>query len=162
MNILATIGEVDPSIQYSDRPTVKVVVKKDSKLIILNEGTLPGGGIDLGESDQDAIARELQEELGITVKNVQRIGAVVQYRNLINKKYLINGYVAELETTGGPTNPQNEREAQLTAQWLTLDEAVAYVSGSIDKLKLKPADDASNQSKLYNLMTTLELLKNLG
>lgn len=162
MNILASIGKVDSFIQYTDRPTVKVLVKKDDKLLVLNEGSLPGGGIEPGESDLDAITRELREELGITVKDIQEVGTVVQYRNLIDRKYLINGYTAELETTGGPTDPQNEREAQLTVKWLTLDEAVAYVSESINEAKLKPMHNATDQqSKLYNLMTTLELLKNI-
>ncbi|MFZ3009809.1 MAG: NUDIX hydrolase [Candidatus Microsaccharimonas sp.] len=162
MNILATIGQVDPAIQYTDRPTVKVIIKKDDKLLILNRGLLPGGGIDPGESDQDAITRELQEELGVTVKNVQEIGTVVQYRNLLDKKYLINGYTSELETTGGLTDPQNEGEAQFIVQWFTLDEAIAYVSESIEEAKLKPMDDAANQGKFYNLMTTYELLKTLN
>lgn len=161
MNILAIIGQVDTSIQYTDRPTVKVVIKKDNRLLILNKGLLPGGGIDPDESDHDAITRELQEELGVTVKNVQEIGTVVQYRNLLDKKYLINGYAAELEKTGGHTNPQDKGEAQFTIQWLTLDEAIAYVSESIDEAKLKPMDDDANQGKLYNLMTTLELMHSL-
>lgn len=86
MNPLATIGQLDSSIQYTDRPTVKVVIKNDNKVLILNEGLLPGGGIDPGESDQNAITRELQEELGVTVTDVQEIGTVVQYRNLLEKK----------------------------------------------------------------------------
>lgn len=161
MNILATIGQLDPSIQYTDRPTVKVVVKNDNKVLVLNKGLLPGGGIDPGESDRDAITRELQEELGVTVKDVQEIGTVVQYRNLLDKKYLINGYVATLETTGGLTDPQDEGEAHFTVQWLTFDKAIVYVSESIEEAKLKPMDDDANQGKLYNLKTTLELLKNL-
>ena len=55
MNPLATIGQADTSIQYTDRPTVKVVIKNDNKVLVLNKGLLPGGGIDPGESDQDAI-----------------------------------------------------------------------------------------------------------
>lgn len=162
MDILATLGQKDTTTQYIDRPTVKVVIRRDDNLLILNKGLLPGGGIDPGESDQDAIIRELQEELGITVKNVHEIGTVVQYRNLLGKKYLINGYAAELETTGGLTNPQDEGEARFAVQWLTLEEAIAYVSESIEEAKLKPMDDDANQGKLYNLMTTLELLKTLN
>ncbi len=159
MNILATIGQIDTSMQYTDRPTVKVVIKKDDKLLILNKGLLPGGGIDPGESDHDAIIRELQEELGVTVKHIQEIGTVVQYRNLLDKKYLINGYSAVLNTTGGLTNPQDEGEAKFVIQWLNLGDAIAYVSGSIEEAKLKPMDDDINQGKLYNLMTTYEFLK---
>jgi len=161
MNILATIGQVDTSIQYTDRPTVKVVIKNDNKVLVLNKGLLPGGGIDSEESDQDAITRELQEELGVTVKDVREIGTVVQYRNLLDKKYLINGYVATLETTGGLADPQDDGEAQFTIQWLTIENALAFVTESIEEAKLKPMDDDANQGKLYNLMTTLELLRNL-
>jgi 8-oxo-dGTP pyrophosphatase MutT (NUDIX family) len=159
MNILATIGQIDTSMQYTDRPTVKVVIKNDDKLLVLNKGLLPGGGIDPGESDHDAIIRELQEELGVTVKHIQEIGMVVQYRNLLDKKYLINGYSAMLNTTGGLTNPQDEGEAQFAIQWLNLEDAMVYVSGSIEEAKLKPMDDDINQGKLYNLMTTYEFLK---
>lgn len=162
MNILATIGQIDTSIHYTDRPTVKVVIKNDDKLLILNKGLLPGGGIDPGESDHDAIIRELQEELGVTVKYTQEIGTVVQYRNLLDKKYLINGYSAELDTTGGLTNPQDEGEAQFAIQWLNLKDAIVYVSGSIEEAKLKPMDNDANQGKLYNLMTTYEFLKVLN
>ena len=162
MNILATIGQLDPSIQYTDRPTVKVVIKKDDKILLLNKGLLPGGGVETGESNQDAIVRELQEELGVTVKDVQEIGTVVQYRNLIDRKYLIYGYTAELKTTGGPTNPQNEGEAQFIVEWFSLDEAMTHTSGTIEALKRIPMDDAARQQgRLYNLMSTYELLKSL-
>ena len=159
MNILSTIGEQDPSMQYIDRPTVKVIIKKDDKILLINEGLLPGGGIEPNELEQEAIVRELQEELGATVKDVQAIGTIVQYRNLIGRKYIINGYTASLETIGGLTNPQNEREAQFTTQWLSIEEALTYVAQAIEEAKRNPMDDAANQGKLYNLMTTLELLK---
>lgn len=162
MNPLASIGTHDPSIQYTDRPIVKVVIRNEDKYLILNNGLLPGGGVEPGESDQDAIARELQEELGVTVKNVQEIGTVVQYRNLINKKYLVTGYSAELASVGGQTNPQDEREARFTVHWLGLNEALSYVSASIDELALEPVEDADYQGRLYNLMTSFELLKGLN
>jgi 8-oxo-dGTP diphosphatase len=162
MNILSTIGQQDTLVQYTDRPTVKVLIKDENKVLILNNGLLPGGGIEPNESDQEAIARELQEELGATVKDTQYIGTVVQYRSLLGRKYVINGYTASLDTIGGLTNPQNEREAQFTSQWLSLEDAIAYVSSSIEDAKQKPMDDATDQqSKLYNLMTTLEFLKAL-
>jgi len=117
---------------------VKVVIKKDDKLLILNKGLLPGGGIDLGESDQDAIVRELQEELGVTVRDIQEVGTIVQYRNILDKKYLINGYTATINTSDGLTKPQDEGEAQFTIQLLTLEDALVYVSESIEETKLKP------------------------
>ena len=70
MKSIATIGKIDESIQYIDRPTVKVIIKRDDRVLLLNNGLLPGGGIDENESDDDAIVRELQEELGATVREI--------------------------------------------------------------------------------------------
>ncbi len=159
MKTLATIGQPDPSIQYTDRPTVKVIVKKGDAVLLLNQGLLPGGGVDDGESDDVAIARELQEELGITVKDTHEIGTVIQYRNLLSKKYIVNGYVATLDTTDGVTNPQDDGEAQFVMRWLSVEDAKKFVRRSIEEAKLLPMEDDANQGRLYNLMTTQELLR---
>lgn len=158
MNILATIGQQDASIHYTDRPTVKVVIKRGDTVLLLNQGLLPGGGVDDGESDNDAIARELQEELGVTVKDVHEIGTVVQYRNFLKRKYIINGYAAELDSMGGITSPQDDGEAQFVMKWLNAKDAKEFVGRSIEEAKLRPMDDDANQGRLYNLMTTYELL----
>lgn len=161
MNIVATIGQIDESIKYTDRPTVKVIIKRSDTVLLLNNGLLPGGGMDENESDKEAIAREIQEELGAIIQDVEKIGRVVQYRNFLNKRYIINGYVAKLTSSGGSTNPQDEGEARFTHTWLTAQDALELVSNSIAIAKTKPMDDDANQGKLYNLMTTYELLKHL-
>jgi len=159
VNILATLGRPDPLIHYTNRPTVKVVIKKGTDILILNNGLLPGGGVDHGESDSDAIFRELQEELGVTVKDLNAVGTVIQYRNFLNKKYSINGYTAILDFLGGPTDPQDAGEAQFTQRWLSIEDALEYVSKSIAEAELRPMNNDTHQGKLYNLITTRELLR---
>lgn len=159
MDILAHIGQIDESIKYLDRPTVKVIIKSGSTVLLLNDGLLPGGGIDKNETDNEAITRELKEEIGITVRDVQEIGRIVQYRNFLSKRYIINGYIATLNLGGGSTNPQDKGEAQFTQVWLTVGDALELVSNSIEIARTKLMDSDLNQGKLYNLMTTYELLK---
>lgn len=159
MDILAHIGQIDKSIKYLDRPTVKVIIKSGSTVLLLNDGLLPGGGIDKNETDNEAITRELKEEIGITLRDVQEIGRIVQYRNFLSKRYIINGYIATLNLGGGSTNPQDEGEAQFTQVWLTVGDALELVSNSIEIARTKLMDSDLNQGKLYNLMTTYELLK---
>lgn len=161
MNIVAHIGQIDESLKYTDRPTVKVIIRRDDTVLLLNNGLLPGGGINEAESDRAAITRELQEELGVQVQDVEGIGSVVQYRNFLNKRYVINGYVATLASTGGSTAPQDEGEAKFTQTWLTVDEALQKVINLIEIAKAKPQNDDANQGKLYNLMTAYELLRQL-
>lgn len=161
MNILTHIGQIDPSIHYADRPTVKVVIRRDDTVLLLNNGLLPGGGVDANESDIDAITRELTEELGVTVKDIKEIGTVIQYRNFLNKRYMVNGYTATFDSTGGPVSPQDEGEAQFIQRWLTLGKALDLILGSIATAKTKPMSNDANQGELYNLMTVYELLKRI-
>lgn len=161
MNLLSTIGQQDSSVHYMNRPTVKVVLQKDNKVALLNKGLLPGGGVDSDESDYDAITRELQEELGVTVTDICDLGTVLQYRSLLGKKYHINGYTAVLHSTGGATSPQDDGEARFIVEWLNLEAAITRVSRSIEEAKLKPMDTDAHQGRLYNLMTTLAFLNAL-
>lgn len=62
------------------RVAVKALIRNgDGTILLVKENSdkwdLPGGGIDHGESPEDAIRRELHEELGIT--DGVRIGNVV-------------------------------------------------------------------------------------
>jgi|GEM_PF-1018501 len=159
MRTIANLGQPDPLLHYTDRPTVKVIVINNGLVLLLNKGLLPGGGVDEGETDQDAIHRELQEELGVTVKDVIEIGTVIQYRNFLRKRYVIDGYVAKLASTGAVTNPQDEGEAAFSENWLSITDALEFVSKSIAEASLEPMIDDAKQGKLYNLMTTYELLK---
>ena len=159
--IISTIGTVDESINYTDRPTVKVIIKKDNSVLILNDGLLPGGGVDANETDLDAITRELKEELGATVIDAERVGMVIQYRNFLHRRYVIHGYIATLASIGGLPTPQDTGEAHFTHTWLSIDDALRLVANSIVIAKTKSMDSDANQGKLYNLMTTYELLKRL-
>lgn len=161
MSTITHIGHIDESIIYIDRPTVKVVIKKDDTVLLLNNGLLPGGGVDEMESDSDAVARELREELGVTVQGIEEIGIVIQYRNFLGKRYIINGYSATLTSVGGPTDPQDAGEARFTQTWLPIDNALEFVSSSIAAAKAMPMNDDAHQGRLYNLTTTYELLKQL-
>lgn len=159
MHTIATIGTIEESIEYTDRPTVKVIIKKGNSVLLLNNGLLPGGGVDTGESIDDAINRELDEELGVTVVNTVSLGTVIQYRNFLRKRYVIHGCLATLASTGGSTKPQDSGEAEFVQRWVTIDDALKLVSVSIGSIEKGPMDDDAYQGRLYNLMTTYELLK---
>lgn len=156
--ILNIFGTMDASIDYIDRPTVKVVIKNEERILILNGGLLPGGGVDDGERDIDAIKRELEEELGASVENIHSIGTVIQYRNLLSRKYLVKGYLVDFVAFSGETKPQDKGEAAFMPEWVTLDEALKILEASINEVSLMDMDDDANQGRLCNLMTSRELI----
>ena len=153
MKSLAVIGEKDSSINYTDRPTVKVVIKKDDHILILNNGLLPGGGIDSKESDAEAINRELLEEIGVAVEKIDELGRVTQYRNYLKKIYLVFGYQATFSRFSGAPTPQDDGEAMFTYTWATKDEALHLIDKVIQEQKAHALDSDESQGRLYNLMT---------
>lgn len=70
-------------IDYIDRPGVYAVVKNDHQQFAVIETSngyfLPGGGIDAGETEIDALKRELVEEIGYQISVMAEIGASVEH-----------------------------------------------------------------------------------
>jgi len=64
-----------PKEKLSFRPSVYGIIVNNGKVLLLNTihtGTysLPGGGIEIGESIEDALKREVREETGIEIESV--------------------------------------------------------------------------------------------
>lgn len=85
---------------------------------------LPGGKVSPGESDADALARELREELGIDVAVGARLGADVA----LNPSTTLRAYL--VARTDGDLHPHDHR-------------ALRWVGGDdLDALAWVPADRA--------------------
>lgn len=64
------------------RPAAYSVIIKDNKILLLkqiNGYDLPGGGIEIGETPEEAAIREIQEETGLIAKNPKLIDCGTQY-----------------------------------------------------------------------------------
>lgn len=73
---------------------------------------LPGGKVAAGESDADALTRELREELGVEVSVGARLGADVA----LTAGMTLRAYRATL--TAGSPQPHDHR----ALRWVTVDE----------------------------------------
>jgi len=90
------------------RVCVVAVIEKDGKILLgrkvkdrgpyPNTWLIPGGGVETGESIEEAIRREIKEETGLGVKSLQKIG--VNEDNEPNKygemtHYVFHGFKVE-------------------------------------------------------------------
>ena len=57
-----------------------------------------GGGVEKDETPEEAIIRELKEELGAKVKIVSKIGVISDYYNLIHRHNINNYYLCKIES----------------------------------------------------------------
>jgi 8-oxo-dGTP diphosphatase len=75
---------------------VGVIIKKDSRYLLgkrkgsHGEGTwsFPGGHLEFGESTEKTAIREVQEEVGIKIKNLEKVTYTNDYFHETNKHYI--------------------------------------------------------------------------
>ncbi|MCA9323560.1 NUDIX domain-containing protein [Candidatus Saccharibacteria bacterium] len=127
------------------RVAVKAVIVHDKKILLVLDGrdteyTFPGGGIDYGETAEEALFRELKEEVNVQRKDIQEanlIHVISGHEKIgiprVNIFYLVKSSVDNIQTT---------------------DEITAYKWFSIDELKNEKLDPSTgNTDKLFEIIS---------
>ena len=92
-----------------------------------------GGGVEAGESRQEAIRRELREELGAEVEILAEIGTVSDYYNLIHRHNINRFYLCRAISFGDTQMTEAEVNTfHLSTLKLTYDEALAEYARCCD------------------------------
>ena len=85
-----------------------------------------GGGVEDGEDLNTAIQRELQEELGVDVEILCKIGVVNDYYNLIHRHNINNYFLCKIKSFGEKNLTKDEIDCfHLSTLRLRYDEAVS-------------------------------------
>lgn len=85
-----------------------------------------GGGVEEGESTEEAIHRELKEEMGVRVDVLCKIGLVSDYYNQIHRHNLNHYYLCQIKSLGETEmTPVEQKEFQLSTLKMTAEEAVS-------------------------------------
>ncbi len=145
MNDMPTVyreGESGPR----RRGAVAVVVR-DRRLLVIERSQrveapgaicFPGGGIEAGESQQQAIVRELQEELGVPVAPLRRLWASVT-----DWQVELSWWLTELDEAH-ELRPNPDEVAAV--HWLTVEEIRAHPQSLSSNIEFLDAVDVPTAS----------------
>lgn len=161
MEILKIINENQNQFDYKTRLTVKAIVLDESGNTAIFSELLLDGGVEEGETVEQVLHRECREEAGIKIEIIRPLGIVVQYRDILKRKYEVHGFLARL--TGGHGLPTTEQVDEIgkTMEWLPVSEARSIFEKRITGLETVTKEglvDDAQQGKLYNTITALTFL----
>lgn len=118
------------------RDAVRGIIVKDNKLLMIHSKTngdykFPGGGIDMGENHKQALLREIKEESGTNLTEIEgEFGKVIEYNTPLEQEYDVFKmtsyyYICKVDNVFGEQNlDQYEKDLGFKPVWVDIDEAI--------------------------------------
>ena len=121
--------EAHAMVDRIERYAVGALVRKGQAILIMqrraddflpNVFEIPGGGVEAGEDVLDALARELREETGMTLAEVQQVAGGFDYVNEDGQRVRQLNFVVETIEPDVVNHPEHQAVAWIDATTLEM------------------------------------------
>ena len=92
---------------------------------------IPGGGIDLGETKQQALIRECHEEIGCDIEVQGEVGKIIEFRSKWDMKQISYCYYGKITKKAEPNFTPEEIEQGFEVVWMPFEEALNTINNDV-------------------------------
>ena len=164
--IITKDGELQIITQYAreytdpperERVGCRAIIVKDNKVLLSweerkNVYMSPGGGVEDGETLEECVVRELQEEAGLKVKPMKYLLRVDEY--CFETLWVNNYFVCEIEGECERHLTESEEYNGVKPVWIDIDKAIEIFG----EYESKETDQASLYLREYTVLKKVKTL----
>ena len=131
MKVLEILGDNRFETFTKTRDGSRAVIVRDGNILLSHEKVsgwwlIPGGGMEEGESPEECLIREAEEETGLIVRPLEQFLTLHEYYE--EYRYTSHYFICEVTGEGKMCLTDAEKRRGAGPEWLPLEEALALFS----------------------------------